>query len=69
MTTVKPNTSRLDREIRQTQRKIEAVHKEEMWPLAGKERRAVMGALAGGSQPAAEGKRKARTAAAGGGPG
>ena len=45
----KPNTSRLDREIRQTQRKLEAVRREEMWPLTGQERRAVMRALAGGS--------------------
>lgn len=45
----KPNTSRLDREIRLTERKLEAVRKDEMWPLTGRERRAVIGALAGGS--------------------
>ncbi|MFE0514830.1 hypothetical protein [Streptomyces sp. NPDC058964] len=45
----KPNTRRLDREIALTQRKIEAVQNEEMWPLTSAERRKVMGALAGGS--------------------
>ncbi|GLP66620.1 hypothetical protein TUSST3_32410 [Streptomyces sp. TUS-ST3] len=52
----KPNTSRLDREIRKTERKLEAVRKEEMWPLTGKERRAVMGALASGSYKVVRGK-------------
>ncbi|MFD5015649.1 hypothetical protein [Streptomyces chartreusis] len=56
----KPNTSRLDREIRQTERKLEAVRKEETWPLTGKERRAVMGALAGGSYRVVRGKSTGR---------
>ncbi|MFJ9819305.1 hypothetical protein ACIRU3_29420 [Streptomyces sp. NPDC101151] len=56
----KPNTSRLDREIRQTERKLEAVRKEEMWPLTGQERRAVMRALAGGSYKVARGKSGSR---------
>ncbi|WP_329337658.1 hypothetical protein OG866_23960 [Streptomyces sp. NBC_00663] len=45
----KPNTRRLDKEIRETQDKIQAVHDEQWWPLTGSERRQIMGALAGGS--------------------
>ncbi|MET7731198.1 hypothetical protein ABZT02_07495 [Streptomyces sp. NPDC005402] len=45
----KPNTRRLDKEIRLTERKLEAVRNEEMWPLTSQERRQVMGALVGGS--------------------
>ncbi|MEV6297685.1 hypothetical protein ACWET9_33870 [Streptomyces sp. NPDC004059] len=45
----KPDTRRLDREIRQATRKLEAVRNREMWPLEGRERRAVLGALADGS--------------------
>ncbi|MFI9765709.1 hypothetical protein ACIHJG_02415 [Streptomyces sp. NPDC052415] len=56
----KPNTSRLDREIRQTERKLEAVRKGEMWPLTGQERRAVLRGLAGGSYKVARGKSTAR---------
>ncbi|MFF0733326.1 hypothetical protein ACFYVK_17085 [Streptomyces chartreusis] len=56
----KPNTRRLDREIQQTERKIEAVRKEEMWPLTGRERRQVMAALAGGSLKVARGKSPGR---------
>ncbi|MFE7443731.1 hypothetical protein ACFU7X_25150 [Streptomyces chartreusis] len=56
----KPNTRRLDREIQQTERKLEAVRKEEMWPLTGRERRQVMGALAGGSLKVARGKSPGR---------
>ena len=56
----KPNTSRLDREIRQTERKLEAVRKGEMWPLTGQERRAVLRGLAGGSYKVARGKSPAR---------
>lgn len=43
------DTRRLDREISKTTRKLEAVRKGEMWPLTSAERRAVIGALAGGS--------------------
>ncbi|MGI5411112.1 hypothetical protein ACQEV9_30530 [Streptomyces chartreusis] len=53
---LKPNTRRLDREIQQTERKIEAVHKQEMWPLTVRERRQVVAALAGGSVKVARGK-------------
>lgn len=45
----KPDTRRLDKEIQRTQRKLEAVRNEEMWPLTSQERRQVMGALVGGS--------------------
>ncbi|RSN93751.1 hypothetical protein DMH26_24050 [Streptomyces sp. WAC 05379] len=56
----KPNTRRLDREIQQTERKLEAVRKQEMWPLTGRERRQVMGALAGGSVRVVRGKSPSR---------
>ncbi|MEU6490736.1 hypothetical protein ABZ890_10125 [Streptomyces sp. NPDC046984] len=56
----KPDTRRLDREIRQTTRKLEAVRNEEMWPLTGAERRAVLAALAGGSYRVMRGKSPAR---------
>lgn len=52
----KPNTRRLDKEIQHTQRKIEAVHNDEWWPLTGAERRHIMGALAGGSYRVVRGK-------------
>jgi hypothetical protein len=45
----KPDTRRLDKEIRLTERKLEAVRNEEMWPLTSQERRQVVGALVGGS--------------------
>ena len=45
----KPDTRRLDKEIRLTERKLEAVRNEDMWPLTSGERRQVMGALVGGS--------------------
>jgi hypothetical protein len=45
----KPDTRRLDREIQQANRKLEAVKNREMWPLDSRERRAVLGAAAGGS--------------------
>ena len=56
----KPNTSRLDREIRLTTRKLEAVRNQEMWPLTGAERRAVLRALAGGSLRVVRGKSTTR---------
>lgn len=45
----RPNTRHLDREITLTERKLEAVRNEELWPLTGSERRQVLGALASGS--------------------
>ncbi|MGY3202758.1 hypothetical protein [Streptomyces sp. TE5632] len=40
---------RLDREIRQTAKKLEAVRRGELWPLNGRERRAMTRAVAGGA--------------------
>ncbi|MFJ3807935.1 hypothetical protein ACIPWE_16465 [Streptomyces sp. NPDC090073] len=45
----KPDTRRLDKAIQQTSRKLDAVRSREMWPLDGRERRAVLGALTSGS--------------------
>ncbi|QQC90044.1 hypothetical protein [Streptomyces alfalfae] len=42
----KPDTRRLDREIQQTTRKLAAVQNREMWPLEGRERRAILSAVA-----------------------
>ncbi|MDF3140084.1 MULTISPECIES: hypothetical protein [unclassified Streptomyces] len=56
----KPNTRRLDREIQQATRKLEAARKGEMWPLTGAEKRAVVRALAGGSYKVARGKSPGR---------
>jgi hypothetical protein len=56
----KANTRRLDKEIQFTQRKIEAVHNDEWWPLTGSERRQIMGAVAGGSYRVVRGKSTGR---------
>lgn len=56
----KPDTRRLDREILLVQRKIEAVRKQEWWPLTGSERRQIMGALAGGALKVARHKSASR---------
>jgi len=56
----KPNTSHVDREIRLATRKLEAVCNQEMWPLTGAERRAVIRALAGGSLRVVRGKSTTR---------
>ncbi|MFP3989346.1 hypothetical protein U9R90_17975 [Streptomyces sp. E11-3] len=45
----KPDTRRLDRAIQQSTRDLAAVQKREMGPLTGRERRALLAALAGGS--------------------
>ncbi|MEU1130841.1 hypothetical protein ABZ383_13430 [Streptomyces sp. NPDC005900] len=45
----KPDTRRLDREIQQTTRKLEAARQRQLWPLDGRERRAVLAAAASGS--------------------
>ncbi|UXY20754.1 hypothetical protein N8I84_20150 [Streptomyces cynarae] len=52
----KPDTRRLDREIRQANRKLEAVREREMWPLNGYERGAILAALAGGTYRIARGR-------------
>ncbi|GHA13089.1 hypothetical protein ACFOOM_04425 [Streptomyces echinoruber] len=44
-----PDLRRLDREIRATEKKLEAVRRGEWWPLNGRERRAMARALAGGA--------------------
>ncbi|MFI9150730.1 hypothetical protein [Streptomyces sp. NPDC053367] len=56
----KPNTSKLDREIKLTTRKLEAVRKGEMWALTGPERRKVLRALAGGGYNVVRGKSTGR---------
>ncbi|ATL29397.1 hypothetical protein [Streptomyces formicae] len=44
-----PDTNRIDRDIRTTKRKLEAARKREMWALNGRERRAILSAVASGS--------------------
>ncbi|MFI9819924.1 hypothetical protein ACIHFC_05505 [Streptomyces sp. NPDC052013] len=51
---------RLDREIRQTTKKLEAVRRGELWPLNGSERRAMARALAGGAYRVARGRSAGR---------
>ncbi|MEU6079036.1 hypothetical protein [Streptomyces sp. NPDC047108] len=51
---------RLDREIQQTVKKLEAVRRRELWPLNGSERRAMARALASGSYRAAKGRNTGR---------
>ncbi|MCT7352487.1 hypothetical protein N4P33_09900 [Streptomyces sp. 15-116A] len=51
---------RLDREIRQTTKKLEAVRRGELWPLNGSERRAMARALAGGAYKVARGRSAGR---------
>lgn len=60
MTVSKPNTRRLDREIRATERKLEAVHNEESWPLNSAERRKLTAALVGGSYRVVRGRSTGR---------
>ncbi|MFE6158897.1 hypothetical protein ACFQ7F_08270 [Streptomyces sp. NPDC056486] len=57
----KPDTRRLDREIRATTRKLEAAEGRQMWPLTGRERRALLAAAASGSVKVARGKSGARS--------
>jgi hypothetical protein len=45
----KPDTRKLDREIKATERKLEAVRERELWPLTGPERRAILRGAVGGS--------------------
>ncbi|MFF5535566.1 hypothetical protein ACFY71_24300 [Streptomyces cinerochromogenes] len=56
----KPDTRRLDREIQQTERKLEAVRDRELWPLDGRERRAVLGAVVSGTRSLRRGDGTAR---------
>ncbi|MEV7500665.1 hypothetical protein [Streptomyces sp. NPDC093018] len=56
----KPDTRRLDKAIRETERKLEAVREREVWPLDGRERRAVLGAVASGAYSLHRGNGTAR---------
>ncbi|MFH9671247.1 hypothetical protein ACH4L5_03005 [Streptomyces sp. NPDC017405] len=56
----KPDTRRLDREIQQTERKLKAVRERELWPLDGRERRAILRAVAGGAYSLHRGNGTAR---------
>ncbi|WP_447038928.1 hypothetical protein [Streptomyces sp. DSM 118878] len=56
----KPDTRRLDREIQQTARKLTAVQNREMWPLDGRERRAILSAVASSSVKVVRHKSTAR---------
>ncbi|MEU6800342.1 hypothetical protein [Streptomyces neyagawaensis] len=47
---------RLDREIRATTKKLEAVRRGEWWPLTSRERLAMTRALAGGARSAHKGR-------------
>jgi hypothetical protein len=56
----KPDTRKLDREIKATERKLEAVRERELWPLTGPERRAILRGLAGGSYRVTRGRSTGR---------
>jgi hypothetical protein len=56
----KPDTRRLDREIQKTTRMLAAVQNREMWPLDGRERRAILSAAASGSVKVVRHKSTAR---------
>ncbi|WP_409236716.1 hypothetical protein [Streptomyces sp. PA5.6] len=45
----KPDTRHLDRQIRETTRKLDAARQRQMWPLNGRERRAILAAATSGS--------------------
>jgi hypothetical protein len=51
---------RLDREIRATTKKLEAVRRGELWPLNGRERRAMLRAAASGTYRVARGRSAGR---------
>ncbi|MFJ7105003.1 MULTISPECIES: hypothetical protein [Streptomyces] len=51
---------RLDREIRHTSKKLEAVRRGELWPLSGSERRAMARAAASGTYRLARGRSTGR---------
>lgn len=44
----KPDTRRLDRALQDTEKKLEAVRRRELWPLEGRERRAILSAATSG---------------------
>ncbi|MGW7548942.1 hypothetical protein ACWGKQ_48685 [Streptomyces sp. NPDC054770] len=47
---------RIDREIRKTTSKLEAVRRGEWWPLTGRERRDMLRAMAGGARSIHKGR-------------
>ncbi|WP_103545995.1 hypothetical protein [Streptomyces sp. SM1] len=51
---------RLDREIRVTTKKLEAVRRGELWPLNGRERRAMARAVTGGAYRTLRGRSTGR---------
>ncbi|GGP41533.1 hypothetical protein ACWDY7_04145 [Streptomyces calvus] len=51
---------RLDREIKATTKKLEAVRRGELWPLNGRERRAMTRAIASGAYRTARGRSTGR---------
>ncbi|AYL36934.1 hypothetical protein [Streptomyces fungicidicus] len=51
---------RLDREIRLTAKKLEAVRRGELWPLNGRERRAMARAVTGGAYRTMRGRSTGR---------
>jgi hypothetical protein len=51
---------RLDREIQATTKKLEAVRRGELWPLNGRERRAMTRAIAAGAYRTARGRSTGR---------
>ncbi|WP_103545133.1 hypothetical protein [Streptomyces sp. SM1] len=51
---------RLDREIRATTKKLEAVRRGELWPLNGRERRAMARAVTGGAYRVVRGRSTGR---------
>ncbi|MGW0603131.1 hypothetical protein [Streptomyces sp. NPDC002640] len=55
-----PDLRRVDREIRATEKKLDAVRRGEWWPLTGRERAAMARALAGGGISAARGRSTGR---------
>ncbi|MFF8030600.1 hypothetical protein [Streptomyces sp. NPDC016626] len=55
-----PDLRRLDREIQQTAKKLEAVRRGEVWPLNGRERRAMARALAAGGYRTMRGRSTGR---------
>ncbi|MET9070978.1 hypothetical protein ABZX95_02120 [Streptomyces sp. NPDC004232] len=56
----KSEIRRLDKAIQQTERKLQAVRNQEMWPLEGSERRAILRAVAGGAYSLHRGNGTAR---------
>lgn len=56
-----PDTNRIDREIRSTQRKLEEARRREMSALNGRERRAILAAATSGSYEIARHRSGARS--------